>query len=339
MVATVAVCLLVPRLLGSPSTAPDPIDRPPGPDDWPTGQVVRSAPVWAGADGLHLGNRVLDLAFDSQSASCGIDPVCSPFTSLALVGGGVVYGDHESHRVWYQPQKGPVRLIGEGSEVGPAGDPDGSTAAWFDGAELVMFDTATGTGAGPDHTGVSATAAAGERPRQPDHGGHVRGSYLARQRENHFDRLSGTMSEMPGIPGGGVGGVDVHAGRLARQNDAGVTEVVSPAGDTTLKLKPGQLLSPMRFNADGRYLAGIRVEPTYGATIADTHIGEFLIPSRKDAYPWIGWGYGDTLMVIQDSEGTNDNNPFDKSQLLACDVSEPSCQRLDRKGVITLPSG
>jgi len=50
-------------------------------------------------------------------------------------------------------------------------------------------------------------------------------------------------------------------------------------------------------------------------------------------------GYGDTLMVIRDYVGTNDGNDSDSTQLLACDVSERSCQRLDRRGVITLPTG
>ena len=329
--ATVAVCLLVPRLLGSPSTAPDPVDRPPGP-------VVPSGSVWADADGLHLGNRVFDLAIDSQSSPCAGDPVCSPFTSLALVGRGVVYGDIESRRVWYQQPRGPARLIGEGSQLGPAGDPDGTTAAWFDGTELVMFDTATGRELSRTTQGV------GPYPqRENAHGNLILdvsseavtwlGQWLYR-----FDRVSGNTSQMRGGLSGARGGVtvgDVHAGWVARQNDSGFTEVISRSGDTTLKLESDLLTRPLRFNADGRYLAGINERDGHGVNVADTRTGEVLVPWRKEFYPWIGWGSGDTLMVIQDIDNPDEGT----DQLLACDVSERSCQRINYKGVITLPSG
>ena len=100
-----------------------------------------------------------------------------------------------------------------------------------------------------------------------------------------------------------------------------------------------RLGGPLLFGADGRYLAGVNERDGYGASVADTVTGEVFIPQYEDAYPWIGWGYGDTLMLYQDHEGTNDGNPNDKSQLLACDVSEQTCQRLDRNGAMTLPSG
>ena len=165
--ATLAVCLLVPRLLGSPSSAPDPVDRPPGHLDPLPGQVSRSMPVWADADGLHLGNRLLDLKTDPQGGPfCGLEPACTGISSLALVRTGVVYGDHKSQQVWFQPFKGPARAVGEGSVVGPAGDPDVITVAWFDGTE--GGERAAGGRIHP------AVAAAGERPRQHDRRRHRR---------------------------------------------------------------------------------------------------------------------------------------------------------------------
>ena len=115
--------------------------------------------------------------------------------------------------------------------------------------------------------------------------------------------------------------------------------MLSSAGDTTLELEPDQLIGPLRFGADGRFLAGVNGLDGYGVAVADTLTGEVFRPPYRDYYPWLGWGYGDTLMVIQDHEGTNDGNPNDESQLLACDVSEQSCRRLDRNGAMTLPSG
>ena len=60
-----------------------------------------------------------------------------------------------------------------------------------------------------------------------------------------------------------------------------------------------------------------------------THNGHLFIPSRKDVYPYIGWGYGNTLMVEQGDD-----------RLLACDVrTARACHRVTYKGVITLPNG
>jgi hypothetical protein len=347
--ATVAVCLLVPRLLGSPSSAPDPVDRPPGPVDPPPGQVSRSAPVWADADGLHLDNRVLDLKIDPQGGpACGLEPACTGISSLALVDSGVVYGDQESRQVWYQPLRGPAKEIGEGSVGGPAGDPDGTTAAWFDGTELVMYDTATGTELARATPPREENGPAEDEFTQPSpqrenaHGNLIlevdseQVTWLAPAGRFHFDRRSAHTSLLPVDDAN----LDIHEGRLAIQNDdSTATEVFSSAGDTTLKVEPGRLIGPLRFGADGRYLAGVNERDGYGVTVADTVTGELFIPQYDDYYPWIGWGYGDTLMVIQDHEGTDDGNPNDKSQLLACDVSEQTCQRLNRRGAMTLPSG
>ena len=171
--AAVALLLLVPRLLGTPEAGP-PTDLP--------GSVPNGA-VWADADGLHLGHRVIALPFNAQERLCGegLFGRCSPFTSLALVSGGVVY-DH-AHRIWYQPWSGKPTVIGEADDArrrqtgnnlrwGPPGDPDGTTAAWFDGTELVMYDTASGTGL------ARAGQPAGSLPGPVRENGH--GNYIVR---------------------------------------------------------------------------------------------------------------------------------------------------------------
>lgn len=347
--AAVTLLLLVPRLLDSPVA--EPVDRPSG--------SVPAGAVWADADGLHLGHRVVALPFNAQERLCGegLFGRCSPFTSLALVSGGVVY-DH-AHRIWYQPWSGKPTVIGEADDapntangeqrqVGPAGDPDGTTAAWFDGTELVMYETASGTEL------ARADQPEGTLPGPVRENGH--GNYIVEVTSEavtwydgpgaldlyRFDRRADqtTRTSRSSTLDSGDGGVlDVNAGRIAVLNGSDVVDVFSPAGATTLSLKPG-LLSGLvgRFNADGRYLAGITEKDAYHAVVADTHNGHIFIPSRKDAYPWIGWGYGDTLMVIQDHEGTDDGNPHDRSRLLACDISARTCHGVTYRGVITLPN-
>jgi hypothetical protein len=74
-------------------------------------------------------------------------------------------------------------------------------------------------------------------------------------------------------------------------------------------LNSERLGGPLLFGADGRYLSGVNERDGYRASVADTLTGEVFIPQYGDAYPWIGWGYGDTLMLIQGHEGTNDGKP------------------------------
>jgi len=340
--ATIAVCLLVPRLLGYPSTAPPPVDRPPG-------QVTPAGAVWADNDGLHVGDTVLDFPFD-LTTWCGSSDPCRALPSIAPVREGVAF--LEDGKVWYQPWTGSPTVIGEGVEEGegvqdqddpngqPAGDPDGTTVAWFDDAELVMFDTATRT--------ELARATQQNQPevqRENAHGNFILEvtpdgvTWLAGTGEtggnlHHFDRRSEQTTS-----GSGFDGVDVHAGQAAIQDRAGATEVFAPGGKSILRLEPRQLISPLRFNADGRYLAGITDRDHHPAVVADTRTGEIFIPPGEDFYPTIGWGYGDTLMQIQEVEGTDDGNEHDRNKLLACDISDRSCQQLPHHGPIALPNG
>src|SRR5437868_3018338 len=72
--------------------------------------------------------------------------------ALALVRTGALYLDPATHEVWFHPWGGRPRIVGHDSEFGPAGDPNGDTAAWFEGFDasggapggLVVYDTAKG---------------------------------------------------------------------------------------------------------------------------------------------------------------------------------------------------
>ena len=217
--------------------------------------------------------------------------MCSPFSSLALVADGVVYGDIESHSVWYQPWNGEPRIVGNNSEVGPAGDANSTTAAWFDGTELVMFDTATGR----------ELARAEQRPRSlPDpRRENTQGntilevtpdavSWPAESGLYRFDRATGettTLSRRLKIKPSFTG-IDTHDGVTAVTTEAGLTGIISSTGKTLHTFEAGQLSGPLLFSADGRYLAGItELAGTYHAVVADVGSGEIYHPSKEVLLP------------------------------------------------------
>ena len=126
--ALIALSALVPGLARSKPQPTTPFGTLPG-------------AVWYDADGLHHGATVRPLAIDDAPLS------------LALVRDGVLYCDPATRMVWYQPWVGRSSAVGHSMKesqyvngicLGPAGDPDGTTAAWFDHGQLVMYDTATG---------------------------------------------------------------------------------------------------------------------------------------------------------------------------------------------------
>ncbi len=99
--------------------------------------TVPGVPVWYDARGLHHGDVVeqtpVELMPRDGEAFWG---------ALALVRSGAVYLDPATGDVWFHPWGGEPRIVGHNSNVGPGGDPNGDTAAWFEGTELVVYDTA-----------------------------------------------------------------------------------------------------------------------------------------------------------------------------------------------------
>ena len=57
---------------------------------------------------------------------------------------GAVYLDPATGDVWFHPWGGEPRIVGHNSDGGPRRGPNGDTAAWFEGSELVVYDTAAG---------------------------------------------------------------------------------------------------------------------------------------------------------------------------------------------------
>lgn len=116
---------------GRDVSAPDPAHLVPS-------APVTGVPVWYDAAGLHRGDEVVQTAVKLFQARGEILSV------LALVRTGALYVDPVGHDVWFHPWNGQPRVVGQGSVSGPGGDPQGDVAAWFEGAELVVYDTARG---------------------------------------------------------------------------------------------------------------------------------------------------------------------------------------------------
>ena len=131
-------------------------DRRTGPVEQPK-SVEGAGPVWYDANGLHRGDVVeqtpVELGEPNVPAA-GMFNYPTMTGGLALVRSGAVYLDPATGDVWFHPWGGKPRIVGRDSPGGPGGDPNGDTAAWFEGydfsgengvlGELVVYDTAAG---------------------------------------------------------------------------------------------------------------------------------------------------------------------------------------------------
>jgi hypothetical protein len=121
--------------------------------------VVGAVPVWYDAKGLHRGDVVEQTPVPPMTPAQVADLSTSDEFQLtpgngvlALLRSGALYLDPATGDVWFHPWGGDPRIVGHNSIWGPGGDPNGDTAAWFEGpyaqdggpGELVVYDTATG---------------------------------------------------------------------------------------------------------------------------------------------------------------------------------------------------
>ena len=131
-------------------------DRRTGPVEQPK-SVESAGPVWYDANGLHRGDVVEQTPValgEPNVPAAGMFNYPTMTGGLALVRSGAVYLDPATGDVWFHPWGGKPRIVGHDSPGGPGGDPNGDTAAWFEGydfsgengvlGELVVYDTAAG---------------------------------------------------------------------------------------------------------------------------------------------------------------------------------------------------
>jgi hypothetical protein len=310
--ASVALVLGVTAAVGRSDRAgsgPEPAERP--------GLVVGAVPVWYDAAGLHRGDVVEQTAVRVQSGT------------LALVRSGALYNGQDTRDVWFHPWGGEPRIVGHNSIVGPGGDPNGDTAVWFDGDELVVYDTATGRELSRTTQMIRATGCAADMCAEhyPPGNGFLQvsaervvwmWSNSLSDVVHNFDVRTRSASEVR-APKDRLF-VDVHD-RVAILSGL----VVSAPGRPEQRYR--ELESRAKVSPSGNYLLAVEDSETrHGAAILDLRTGElWRVPN--DVYPWIAWSSGDIAMVRTEEDA-----------LLACDAVRRTCEPLDVSGEVLLPT-
>jgi hypothetical protein len=338
---------LVTRLVKSITFTHEPADtvRPPG--------LAGVGAVWYDAQGLHHGGVV-----ERTPVELVADEVEGIGSVFALVRHGAVYRDPATDDVWFHPWGGRPRVVGHGSATGPGGDPESDVAAWFEGNELVVFDTARGE----EISRITEEAWAliprnmmSEHVRDSNGFVHVSPTEVVWRSENDsglqgMSRLeveAGTSSVVwdlydpnePPMP------IDVHdTTRIIPllgdgQGDPPVSLLIDAAGQEQLRLDPDSHgVEPMgRLSPDGTFVLAPSLDSqdlsdSHGAAIVDARNRMTWKLPLTDSYVWIAWSY-DNLAVVK-----VDRDDKTKSTLLACDAATRECDRLPHQGRVLLPA-
>jgi len=313
--------------LNSPfaDSAPDPA-QPVGPSP----VVVGDVPVWYDGSGLHRGDVV-----ERTPVEIGQQDGDAIRGALALVRSGAVYQDPATGDVWFHPWGGKPRIVGRDSEAGPGGDPNGDTAAWFEGTsegldggpgELVVYDTGAGREISRTLQSHRTEPVAGGDHYPPGNG--FRQVSAARVAWNNgpelysYDIATRTTSMV----------TDPMERKLWDVHDQ--VEVLGEPGSGALVIKvPGraeerypELETHSRLSPAGTYVLAVEgTDERHAAAIVDTRTGElWRVP--KNAYPSIAWSYGAIALVDTGDE------------LLACDAARRACDSVPAKRPFLMPT-
>jgi hypothetical protein len=315
--AVVVVAVGITAVIGGQDRAdgPEPANPPP--------IAVSSVPVWYDAQGLHHGDIVektpVSLLVPEQSAGGG--RVIPASGALALVRTGALYWDGQTRDVWFHPWGGEPRIVGHDSAAGPGGDPQGDTAAWFEGSELVVYDTAEGREVSRTTERSGNDTLSGDHNPPGNSFLQVSAEHVVWRAMNvlSHDLRTGTTSVLP-EPSYLL---DAHNGiRVFGDREASTLSVSVPgqSDESYPDLEARGRLSP-----SGNYVLTVEgSEQVHAAQILDIRTGELWMPD--DGYPWIAWSYGDMAMVDVE-EG-----------LLACDVGVQACEKLPAERPFLMPT-
>jgi hypothetical protein len=304
-------------------------DRPAPPVKQPE-PVIRAVPVWYDAKGLHRGEVVEQTAVKLGVLGDSPDTLTG---ALALVRSGAVYLDPTTGDVWFHPWGGDPRIVGHDSEAGPGGDPNGDTAAWFEGSdalnagpgELVVYDTAAGREVSRSSQRHGVTGSSGDH--YPPGNTFLQVSaervvWAALAEVYGHDVRTRTTTAISAMPED-LRLVDLH-------DDV---QLIDSRGSLTVRA-PGRaekrysrLESHVRLSPSGRYALAVEsTDDRHGAAIVDTGTGDlWRVP--KNVYPWIAWSYGDIAMV-----------DLTEDELLACDPASQTCKNLPAESPILMPT-
>jgi len=288
----------------------------------------RDVAVWYDARGLHHGNVVertpVKLTQDVGDMVNG---------ALALVRSGAMYLNPATGDVWFHPWGGTPRIVGHNSSAGPGGDPNGDTAAWFEGdtnstfsrPELVVYDTAAGREISRTREGNGVVFLGG------DHW----------PAGNTFLQVSAERVVWWGYGNDGsvAYGHDVRTRKSSLVTDHlldvhdDVRTLGSPASASGWVLQvPGRaeqrypkLENRARLSPSGAYVLSVQhLDEPHAAAIVDTRTGEQWAP--RVGYPWIAWSYDDVALI-----DTND-------ALIACDATRRVCARVNARRPFLMPT-
>ena len=315
-------------IAGRDTSAPAPVDpvHPP--------RLAGGLPVWYDEAGLHVGGRVEQPAVELFEAHWGGGV-------LALVQGGAVYRDPALGDVWYHPWGGRPRVVGH-SETGPGGDPKGDVAAWFDGSDLVVFDTARGRDISrslrvpmaPFHSLDHLNSGTQFRHISADEvvwvSEDAAGTAVTRRVDLRTGQSSVLWENRRNLLLADVHGATRIWGDLSDGKNGGMVVAVRGRDER----RPGAVEPFGRLSAAGSYVLAATVgQEAHGAAVVDVRSGEMwrLLPGERRFYAWISWSYGDLALVLVDQDGQ-------EQRLLACDASKQVCRPLPRQGTVLLPS-
>ena len=303
-------------------------DRRTAPAEQPK-PVVGAVPVWYDAKGLHRGNVVVQTPVELVEPGPLVGPKQYGMTrgALALVRSGAVYLDPATNDVWFHPWGGDPRIVGHDSAAGPGGDPNGDTAAWFEGppvweptarGELVVYDTATGRE-------ISRTLQFGVAvPIGQTHRPSAGNSFLQVSAERVV-WTSGEATLSHDVRTRTTSMVQLDDVQDRVEVFGGVRTVVIAVPGRAEKRYP-ELEGFRRLSPSGNYVLAVEeAKESLGAVIVDTRTGElWRVP--KNEFPEIAWSYGDIAMVDVADE------------LLACDAARRACQRLPAERPFMMPT-
>lgn len=350
----VVVALALAGCAEDPATDPTP---PPAPAESasdaagtsPAFEPGSAAPVWWDADGLHRGDLVEPTAVPLRTTEATIGGAAT--RHLALVRTGALYRDHRDGRVWFHPWGSPPRVVGRSTAAGPGGDPEGDTAAWFDGDELVVYDTVRDEVLSRTREPVAVS----DRAEYVEHVGHGNGwvhvsptqvvwryggdaSYAVARRD-----LVAGASQSPWRPRPSAGAarrfVDLSnhtavwvAGRAHEGLGAFAYDSDETEGTTAID---AVLEYPGRLSPDGWWLLTAELDDgAHGVAFTDLRSGETWKPFDEATYAFFSWAYGD-VAVMRTQRQVGDGHWL----LTSCSASTRSCVELPTAGdVVVLPN-
>jgi hypothetical protein len=243
--------------------------------------------------------------------------------ALALVRSGALYLDPARGDVWFHPWGGDPRIVGHNSGAGPGGDPAGDTAAWFDGDELVLYDTATGREISRTRQSNRAvTSLSGDHNPAGNDFLQVSADQVVWQGEDGLYTLD--------VRAGTTSAVELGA---TKTRVLDVQDKVEALFDRSLVVRaPGRpdarypdTEPRARLSPSGSYVAVVEgTETRHAAMIIDIRTGELW--RLPNGYPSNAWSYGDVAMVdIEDA-------------LYACDATRRTCERMPAEHPFLLPT-